>query len=132
MSGDRRPVKLLLDTHVVLWWLAGTTRKIGANARRSMLANEARVTVSAVTVWEIAIKRGLGKLEAPLDLVDRLERARVELLPVTVRHADAVAGLSDHHRDPFDRLLVAQATIEGMAVVTGDPHFAPYGVDVVW
>jgi PIN domain nuclease of toxin-antitoxin system len=83
-------------------------------------------------VWEVAVKRRLGKLDAPSDLLERLERATVNPLPITASHADRVGTLPMHHRDPFDRLLIAQAEIEGFALVTGDGWIKDYEVDVVW
>jgi len=83
-------------------------------------------------VWEAAIKRGLGKLDSPDDLLPQLERAGVELLPITARHADLVATLPLHHRDPFDRLLVAQATLEGLPLVSDDERLRRYDIEVVW
>lgn len=88
--------------------------------------------VSAVTIWEVAIKRGLGKLEAPDDLLPQLEGAGVELLPVSARHADLVTSLPLHHRDPFDRLLVAQAALEEIALVSDDKAFRRYDIEIVW
>lgn len=92
----------------------------------------ARIVISAVTVWEVAIKRRLGKLDAPPDLLQQLERAGVELLPITARHADRVGALPMHHRDPFDRLLIAQAEVESFTLVTGDGGISDYEVEVVW
>ena len=80
----------------------------------------------------MAIKRRLGKLDAPPDLLEQLERARAELLPVTARHADRVGTLPMHHRDPFDRLLVAQADVDGLTLVTADGEMEAYGVDMLW
>jgi PIN domain nuclease of toxin-antitoxin system len=88
--------------------------------------------ISAVVVWEVAIKRQLGKLDAPSDLLERLEQAGVELLPITARHADHVRALPMHHRDPFDRLLIAQAAVEGLPLVTADAQMDAYGVEVIW
>jgi PIN domain nuclease of toxin-antitoxin system len=112
--------------------MAGDVRRISATAARAIGADDARIVVSAVTVWEVAIKRGLGKLEAPSDLLPQLERARVELLPITARHADLVSTLPPHHRDPFDRLLVAQATRERLSIVSADESLRRYGIEVVW
>jgi PIN domain nuclease of toxin-antitoxin system len=112
--------------------MAGEAGRIGKAAAAAIEAEDARVVVSAVTVWEVAIKRGLGKLDAPPDLLGQLEGAQVELLPITARHADRVATLPDHHRDPFDRLLIAQAEIEGFALASADADLAAYGVEVVW
>ena len=83
-------------------------------------------------VWEVAIKRRLGKLDAPPDLLEQLERARAELLPVTARHANRVGTLPMHHRDPFDRLLIAQADVDGLTLVTADNEMEDYGGDILW
>jgi len=123
---------LLLDTHLVLWWMAGEASRISKKALAALGSEGIDPIVSAVTVWEAAIKRGLGKLEAPDDLLAQLEGAGVELLPITARHADLVASLPLHHRDPFDRLLVAQATVEGLALVTDDESIRRYDVEVIW
>lgn len=112
--------------------MAGDADRISAAAAEAITADDTRVVVSAASVWEIAIKRGLGKLDAPGDLLEQLERARVELLPITARHADRVATLPPHHRDPFDRLLVAQAMNENLALVSSDESLRRYAVNVVW
>jgi PIN domain nuclease of toxin-antitoxin system len=112
--------------------MAGDTGRLSTTALNAVEATEARIVVSAVSVWEVAIKRGLGKLDAPDDLVAQLERARVALLPITARHADRVSTLPPHHRDPFDRLLVAQATSEQLAIVSADESLRRYEVEVVW
>ncbi len=112
--------------------MAGERDRIGKRALAAIEAAGADVAVSAVTVWEVAIKRGLGKLDAPPDLLPQLERAGIEPLPITARHADRVATLPMHHRDPFDRLLVAQAEIEGLALVSGDAEMSGYQVEVIW
>lgn len=88
--------------------------------------------ISAVVIWEVAIKRHLGKLEAPGDLLEQLERSGVDLLPITPRHADRVGTLPLHHRDPFDRLLIAQAESENLTLVTADGDVRRYGIQVVW
>jgi PIN domain nuclease of toxin-antitoxin system len=90
------------------------------------------VFLSAAVVWEVAIKRSLGKLVAPPDLADTLIGAGVSPLAITVEHAAAVEALPWHHRDPFDRLPVAQATIERCAIVTHDDALRAYGADVIW
>lgn len=112
--------------------MAGEIDSIGRKARAEMGSDDARLVVSAVTVWEVAIKRGLGKLDAPDDLLPQLERTHVELLPITARHADRVAVLPLHHRDPFDRLLIAQAIVEGFALVSSDKSLRRYDIEVVW
>jgi PIN domain nuclease of toxin-antitoxin system len=125
-------MRLLLDTHLVLWWMNGEASRISKKALAALGSDGVDPIVSAVTVWEVAIKRGLGKLEAPDDLLPQLERAGVELLAISPRHADLVASLPPHHRDPFDRLLVAQATLEGLALVTEDEAMRRYEIEVVW
>jgi len=97
-------------------------------ARRAITDGENTVYVSAAVIWEIAIKRSLGKLDAPDDLEAAMEANRFLPLPVTIPHALAVRTLPDHHRDPFDRLLVAQARHEGFKLVTRDPNIPRYGV----
>jgi PIN domain nuclease of toxin-antitoxin system len=124
-------VKLLLDTHAALWWLADDAR-LGDGAS-SYLADAANVTyLSAAVVWEVAIKRSLGNLRAPDDLVEQFLGAGVQPLAVRLEHAAAVRGLPWHHRDPFDRLLVAQARSESAAIVSADAQLRAYGVPVVW
>ncbi|HSC21238.1 MAG TPA: type II toxin-antitoxin system VapC family toxin, partial [Solirubrobacterales bacterium] len=95
-------MRLLLDTHVVLWWMAGELESISETAQEAIVSEGDRVVVSTVVVWEVAIKRQLGKLDAPPDLLAQLEGSGVDLLPVTARHADRVGSLPLHHRDPFD------------------------------
>jgi PIN domain nuclease of toxin-antitoxin system len=124
-------VKLLLDTHTVLWFLSGDER-LGESARRHLTDGSNRPLLSAAVVWEIAIKRSLGKLAVPDEYVSLLLGAGVQPLPVSVDHAVAVERLPWHHRDPFDRMLVAQASVEGAALVTRDEDLRPYGVALVW
>jgi PIN domain nuclease of toxin-antitoxin system len=112
--------------------MAGERDRIGKSAVVALEATGARIVISAVTVWEVAIKRRLGKLDAPADLLQQLERARVELLPINARHADRVGVLPMHHRDPFDRLLIAQAQVESFALVTADDCMDDYEVEIVW
>ena len=112
--------------------MAGEASRISKKALAALGSEGVDPIVSAVTVWEAAIKRGLGKLEAPGDLLAQLEGAGVELLPITARHADLVASLPLHHRDPFDRLLIAQATLEGLPLVTDDELIRRYDIEVVW
>lgn len=120
-------MRLLLDTHVLLWWLADD-RALRRAARAAIGAEDSDVFVSAASAWEISIKRALGKLKAPTDLEDQLGRGRIEPLPITVGHALAAGALPPHHDDPFDRMLVAQARTEDLVIVTRDPRFALYGV----
>jgi PIN domain nuclease of toxin-antitoxin system len=124
-------VKLLLDTHAALWWLADDDR-IGEEVIRHLTDDTNQVLISAVVVWEVAIKRSLGKLDAPEDLAPTLLGAGAQPLPVTLEHAAAVEKLPWRHRDPFDRMLVAQALTEDAAIVSGDEPLSEYGVAIVW
>jgi PIN domain nuclease of toxin-antitoxin system len=116
---------LLLDTQIALWALAGH-RRLSREARRLIEAN--RVVVSAASIWEIAIKAAIGKLEAdPAEIRNALAPSGFGELPITGEHAARVATLPAHHRDPFDRLLVAQSFVEGLVLLTSDEQLAPYG-----
>jgi PIN domain nuclease of toxin-antitoxin system len=127
-------VNLLLDTQALLWWKAGS-RKLGRHARRAIERDAATVRVSAASAWEIAIKSRSGRLrlEEPLHrwMPEELQRNGFLILNVTIDHAVAVASLPDHHDDPFDRLLIAQALHEGLTVVTSDTAFDDYDVGVL-
>jgi PIN domain nuclease of toxin-antitoxin system len=124
-------VRLLLDTHALLSLLFADGR-LSTRAHETMERPDTRLIVSAVSVWEITIKRAIGKLPAPDDVIERIEEAGVELLTITARHAHATGTLPLHHRDHFDRLLIAQAKLERCAIVSGDGAFRAYDVPVVW
>lgn len=124
-------MRLLLDTHALLSLLFADGR-LSSSAHDAMERSDARLLVSVVSVWEIAIKRSLGKLNAPDDVIERVEQTQTELLAITARHAYATGTLPLHHRDPFDRLLVAQAKLERCAIVTSDAAIGAYDVPVVW
>lgn len=124
-------MKLLLDTHAALWWLADDAR-VSKDAERELSDDTNRVLLSAAVVWEVAIKRSLGKLHAPPDLAATLIGAGAQPLPITLEHAAAVESLPWHHRDPFDRMLVAQALTEGSAIVSQDDELRQYGATIVW
>lgn len=119
-------MRLLLDTHTLLWWLAD--EPLSDRSRRTIADPRTTVYVSAVSAWEISIKIALGKLEAPGDLEAQIERHRFRPLPVTIGHALRAGGLPPLHVDPFDRMLVAQAQLEEATIVTRDPALAGYGV----
>lgn len=120
---------LLLDTHALLWWLAGETLEDEAAAR--IADPQTLVAVSAASIWEASIKRALGKLDVPSSLADAVVASGFEPLPITARHAERAGALPTHHRDPFDRMLVAQADLEGLTLVTRDASFEPYGVSLL-
>lgn len=119
-------MRLLLDTHVVLWHLGGL-RRLGAGAERALLAAET-VFVSAVTFAEIGVKAAVGKLTVPPDLVERVVDAGLRMLPLAPEHGLAVANLPPLHRDPFDRLLITQAIAEDLVLVTADVRIPAYAV----
>lgn len=123
-------MKLLLDTHVVLWWQRDD-RRLGREARRAIAGADV-VWVSAVSGWEVTIKMALGRLR--LDEPFRVLLAADDFteLPLTVAHAEAVAALPAYHTDPFDRALLAQARVEGATLVSHDRALAPYRVPTIW
>jgi PIN domain nuclease of toxin-antitoxin system len=118
---------LLLDTHAFLWWLNDPSL-LSKPARKAIGDGKNIVYLSAVVVWEIAIKKALGKLDAPDDIETAMAANRFLPLPVTIPHALAVQSLPDLHRDPFDRLLIAQAKHEGCRLITRDLNIPRYGV----
>ena len=120
-------MNLLLDTHVLLWIAAGE-HALGPGARAAIADGRRLVFVSVASVWEIAIKARLGKLEVPTDYLAMLEHYRFLPLDVTSEHALAVRDLPDLHRDPFDRMLVAQARSEHLTIVTHDAAVRQYDV----
>ena len=121
-------MKLLLDTHVLLWWL--NLSKQLSNAARELVANPENVIfVSAASIWEVRIKESLGKVSVPNNFTETLTEESFEKLPITFQHADAVRELKSHHRDPFDRMLIAQAVVEGLTLVSHDRIIAKYNID---
>ena len=124
----------MLDTHVFLWWLRDD-RRLGRETRRAIADSAADVRVSAVSIWEIAVKASIGKLDwrdgASTTLATCIEDSGFAELPVTAVHAAAVRDLARHHADPFDRLLLAQAASEGLRVVSADEAMALYLPDVL-
>jgi PIN domain nuclease of toxin-antitoxin system len=123
-------VRLLVDTHLLVWWVAGRRLSRQAAALIEDPANE--VFASAASIWEIAIKAGLGRIDVdPGVLVQTLESGGFSALPVTSRHAVAVAALPEIHGDPFDRLLVAQSQVEHMSLLTHDKVLSRYGALVI-
>jgi len=123
-------VKLLLDTHVLLWWLADAP-ELSPTARERIADRSNFVMVSAASIWEIRIKESIGKLSLPTDFEALVRRESFEWLSITAEHAHATRELPLHHRDPFDRLLIAQARCEGVALLTHDRGLSVYDVEVV-
>jgi PIN domain nuclease of toxin-antitoxin system len=122
--------RLLVDSHALLWFVAGDRRRISAALRARIEAAE--VMVSMASLWEIAIKTALAKLDAPDDLPERVQELGFELLPIAPEHAWRVRALPHHHGDPFDRMLIAQAQLERLPIVTADAAFSDYDVAVIW
>ena len=120
---------MLLDTHVLLWWLQGAPLAEEAAEKIADTSND--VIVSAATVWELSIKRQLGKVDMPPDLVEQCRSEGFALLAMDARHADRAGSLPLHHTDPFDRMLVAQAEIDTLILVTRDRALAAYGVHLL-
>jgi PIN domain nuclease of toxin-antitoxin system len=123
-------VNLLLDTNAFLWWL-DDSQKLGPKARVAIEDEGNLVFVSAATAWEIAVKRASGKLEAPGTIANWIEANGFVELPIEVAHATASAELPKHHRDPFDRLLIAQAQLEAMTLVARDDEMDRYDVRIL-
>jgi PIN domain nuclease of toxin-antitoxin system len=116
---------VLLDTHILLWWLADD-EKLPKRFLYIIADADIPCFVSAATIWEIGIKRALGKLDAPANLVGIVQDEGFHLISITAEHAEAAAALPPHHRDPFDRMLIAQAVIEDLRIATVDARFSDY------
>lgn len=121
-------LSFLLDTHVLLWAICDDDR-LSSN-HRQIIANGEGIVVSTVSIWEIAIKRASGKLIVDGDMVQLLNARGIPILSINEHHAARVEHLASHHRDPFDRLLIAQAQVENLAILTTNPMFARYDVTV--
>jgi PIN domain nuclease of toxin-antitoxin system len=119
-------VRLLLDTHALLWWLAD--EGLTTEAREAIADPANLVAVSAASAWEISIKKALGKLAAPDDLEHQVRTGGFTPLPVSIAHGLAAGQLPRHHEDPLDRMLIAQAFAEELTIVTRDKRFGDYGV----
>ena len=123
-------MELLLDTHAFLWWNADDAA-LGEHARTAILDGRTTVYVSAATAWEIELKRAKGKLEVRGDVIDWIEQNGFLPLPIDATHAVAGANLPPHHRDPFDRVLIAQAQLEQLTLVTADARVRTYNVETM-
>jgi PIN domain nuclease of toxin-antitoxin system len=123
-------MEILLDTHMLLWWLTDDNRL--SNKARALMADSANtLTVSAATAWEIAVKQALGKLTMVGNLEEAVSEQGFAMLPVTFSHAAETLTLPAIHRDPFDRMLVAQARVESLPLLTVDPHILQYPANVI-
>lgn len=124
-------MKLLLDTHALIWSIQ-TPERLSARAREALVDPDATLFVSSASAWEISVKRGLGRLKFPSVTREMLTLVRMQPLSITITHADEVRALPDLHKDPFDRMLVAQARVEGCVLVSRDPLVRAYDVRTLW
>ncbi|MDI6105328.1 type II toxin-antitoxin system VapC family toxin [Actinoplanes sp. NEAU-A12] len=122
-------MSLLLDTHVVLWWL--TDDPTLAAEVKHRLDHEPDVYISPATIWEVAVKQSLGKIDEPTDLAERIRDSGFRHLAITAEHGIVAGRLPLIHRDPFDRMLIAQAQVEHLTLVTRDAHIQKYDVSVL-
>ena len=122
--------RLLLDTHTFIWWLNGA-EQLGEIAKCEIGNAKNEVYISAATTWEMSIKKQLGKLEAADDIDQKVELAGFTKLPISLFHGEQAGMLPVHHRDPFDRMLIAQAQAEGLTIITEDKHFSLYGARLI-
>ena len=128
-------MKALLDTHAFIWW-ANEPARLSPKALTLCQDRSHTILLSLVSVWEIQIKYQLGKLQLRLSLAELIEEQQranqLEILPITLIHILGLTDLPTHHRDPFDRLLIAQAVSERLTLISHDPHIAQYHVHVIW
>ncbi|MFA6009763.1 MAG: type II toxin-antitoxin system VapC family toxin [Desulfobacteraceae bacterium] len=128
-------MRVLLDTSAFLWFISGSDR-LSAKAHNYIADLNNELVLSIASLWEIAIKTSLGKLELfrPFDqlISVQLDKNDIEILPVELNHLSAIINLEFHHRDPFDRLIIAQGITEGLPVITSDSNFKKYLVNIIW
>lgn len=125
-------MRLLLDTHVFVWWV-DDDKRLRPEAKQAISDPANQVEVSLISIWEIAIKHGLNKMSAaPERMLAEIDDHSFSRLDLDASHILKSGALSLHHRDPFDRMLIAQATVEGLTVVTHDDWFRPYGIPILW
>lgn len=128
-------MRVLIDTHVFLWWVEGD-RQLPAAAKRAIADQKNECFVSLASAWELAIKAGLGKLKLAVPVqryvIDHVAANAFSLLEIRISHVGLVETLPKHHSDPFDRLLIAQALLEDLTVITADPFFRKYDVKRIW
>ncbi|MDX2145545.1 MAG: type II toxin-antitoxin system VapC family toxin [Rhodospirillaceae bacterium] len=123
-------MKLLLDSHVLLWWL-NDDHRLNGREREIIAASPGLTYASAASLWELSIKRTSGRLRAPENLESLVHQSKLLPLPISLGHAEAAGRLPLHHTDPFDRMLIAQARIEGLTIVTRDREIAKYDVPIL-
>jgi PIN domain nuclease of toxin-antitoxin system len=128
-------MKILLDTHAFIWWVTDDHR-LSAAARQAFASADNELLLSAASTWEMSIKVASGKLRLAGDVGTfvrgHMKTNRIEPLTITTEHTFGVASMPRHHGDPFDRLMIAQATAENMSILTADPIFKQYHVPIIW
>ncbi len=128
-------MRLLLDTHALLWWLAGDVKQLSRRARAAIADEDSVVFISAASAWEVATKQRIGKLDAVI-LTGQMDAVILQqafvALPISVEHAERAGALRGAHRDPFDRMLIAQAVAEQLVLVSNEAVFDSYGVQRLW
>jgi PIN domain nuclease of toxin-antitoxin system len=123
-------VKLLLDTHTLIWWLTNDP-SLSQKAKDAITSPDNLVFVSAASAWEITIKKTIGKLKTPDDLLEQIEQKDFQPLPIEIHQALTVEKLPLHHSDPFDRILIAQAVCEDLTIITRDREFSAYSISII-
>lgn len=123
-------MRILLDTHILLWWLADDSL-LPERATAAIASADTEVIVSAASAWEISVKKAAGRLDSPDDLLGALAANEFDILVINAAHAISAGGLPHHHSDPFDRMLIAQAQAEGLILVSVDDRFSDYDVDLL-
>ena len=123
--------RLLLDTHAFLWWISEHYQMLGEKVIAAVENSDNQIYVSAATPWEISIKKNLGKLKAPDDISSIIDDEGFEEMAITGFHGEQAGDLPNYHKDPFDRVIIAQAQAEGLVIVTNDAQFAKYGIKIM-
>lgn len=127
-------MRYLIDTQILIW-LLGLSDKLPKNILKLLTNSKNEIFVSAVSVWEIAIKTSIGKLTFPFDIKDilhEIEKLKINILEINCNHLIKVAELPFHHKDPFDRLIISQAKIENLPLISSDNNFKKYDVKLIW
>lgn len=123
--------RLLFDTHAFLWWMDHDESRLPFGSFETIQRSDSEVFLSVISAWEMAIKSSMGKLQSPHEVESAAKHYGFSILPVLLPHAIAVRDLPLHHRDPFDRMLIAQAKVEGLTLITTDPHMSHYDVPIL-
>lgn len=123
-------MKYLLDTHVFIWAMEDSKR-LKKDIKNEISNSQNKIFVSVVTVWEISIKRSLKKLKTPFDIEASIKKAGLQIIPIQLTHALAVEKLPLHHKDPFDRILIAQSLVEGLTLITADEKIWKYNLPLL-